>query len=131
MPSMDSLFGVHAQALMLRSQRSSVLAANIANADTPNFKAKDIDFKTALSEAGGDLKPIATATGHVDPAGNVIASTLDAIRYRIPNQASLDGNTVESDVEQGRFADNAIHYQASLNFINGKVNGLIRALKGE
>jgi flagellar basal-body rod protein FlgB len=127
----DRLFGVHAQALTLRSQRSSVLAANMANGDTPNYKAKDIDFQTALKQAKGNGGANITKTHsrHID-----INNTVDnaaAIKYRNPLQASLDGNTVDTHLEQTRFADNNVHYQATLHFLNSKISGVVKALRGE
>lgn len=109
----DSLFGIHGAALQVRSQRMGILASNIANASTPGFKARDIDFGKALAEMerGGDL---AGATG-----------------YRIPTQTSLDGNTVELSHEQTAFAENAIQYQTTLSFLNGRIGQITRALKGE
>lgn len=114
----DSLFGVHGAALAVRSQRMGVLASNIANASTPGYKAKDIDFKEALSAietpgiAGAD--PIESAT-----------------RFRVPLQPSLDGNTVELATEQTAFAENAVAYQTTLAFLNGRISTITRALKGE
>ncbi len=112
----DSLFGVHAKALAVRSQRMGVLASNIANASTPGYKAKDIDFAQALkaAESGGVDNGVATAT-----------------KYRIPLQMSLDGNTVELATEQTAFAENAVAYQTTLSFLNGRISTLTRALKGE
>ncbi|WP_443018889.1 flagellar basal body rod protein FlgB [Sphingomonas sp.] len=112
----DRLFGVHGAALAVRSQRMGVLASNIANASTPGYKAKDIDFSAALKSA---------AAGSVD--AGIAAST----RYRIPTQMSMDGNTVELATEQTAFAENAIAYQTTLAFLNGRIGTLTRALKGE
>lgn len=109
----DSLFGIHATALKLREQRMAMLASNIANAATPNYKARDLDFAAALDLANGG-KP---ADG--------------AIRYRVPVQASLDGNTVELSTEQTAFAENALAYRSSLAFLQGRIGTLTRALKGE
>lgn len=113
MPSMDSLFGIHATALQLREQRMSMLASNIANAATPNYKARDIDFREALSAA---------AQGQ---------SLEGAIRYRVPVQPSMDGNTVELATEQTAFAENALAYRSSLSFLQGRISTITRALKGE
>jgi flagellar basal-body rod protein FlgB len=113
MPSMDSLFGIHATALKLREQRMSMLASNIANAATPGYKARDIDFSSALQMAEGGQSPGA------------------AIRYRIPVQPSLDGNTAELATEQTAFAENALAYRSSRYFLNGRIGTLTRALKGE
>ncbi|WP_293880970.1 flagellar basal body protein [Sphingomonas sp.] len=109
----DALFGIHGQALSLRSQRLTMLASNIANAATPNYKARDIDFESALGlvASGQD------ATG--------------AVRYRVPVQPSLDGNTVELSTEQTQFAENAVQYRTTLAFLEGRVATITRALKGE
>lgn len=113
MMSSDKLFGVHGTALQLRSQRMMMLASNIANAATPNYKARDLDFAKAL-----DLAQQGQASE-------------GAVRYRVPVQASLDGNTVEMATEQTAFAENALAYRSSLAFLNGRVSTLTRALKGE
>lgn len=113
MMASEKLFGVHAAALQLRSQRMMMLASNIANAATPNYKARDLDFSKALDLArqGG--------------------STDAAVLYRVPVQSSLDGNTVEMATEQTAFAENALAYRSSLSFLSGRVNTLTRAIKGE
>lgn len=133
MPNMDKIFGIHPQALAMRSKRTSILASNLANTDTPNFKAKDVDFKSALSQQQNQVgfTPKITSTGHIPLAPLNGSVSQDSIQYRVPHQASLDGNTVESDVEQSHFAENAIRYQASLGFLNGKIAGMTKALKGE
>jgi len=107
------IFGVHGTALALRSQRMSVLASNIANAATPGYKARDLDFSDALrrSEAGADLGA--------------------SLRFRVPIQNALDGNTVELATEQTAFAENAVAYRTTLSFLNGRINTLSRALRGE
>lgn len=122
-------FAVHEQALAARAQRNEVLASNIANADTPNYKARDIDFGTALKRAQGGQLPMATTrSGHTQAAGT---STFAAdVKYRIPTQPTLDGNTVETDVEQAAFAENAVKYQATLRFLNGTISTLRYAIKG-
>lgn len=114
----DSLFGVHGAALAVRSERMGMLASNIANASTPGYKARDIDFRAALNSA--------TATGgSLD--GAIDANTL----YRVPLQPSADGNTVELTTEQTAFAENAVAYQTTLSFLNGRIGQITRALKGE
>lgn len=115
--SNDGLFGVHGTALAVRSQRMGVLASNIANASTPGYKAKDIDFQSALSAADGG--------NGVD--GAIESNTL----YRVPLQPSQDGNTVELVTEQTAFAENAVAYQTTLAFLNGRINTITRALRGE
>ncbi|MES2449352.1 MAG: flagellar basal body rod protein FlgB [Pseudomonadota bacterium] len=112
----DMLFGIHGAALQVRSQRMGLLASNIANASTPGFKAKDIDFRTALS-----------AMEQSDSSSSIGNS----VRYRVPSQASLDGNTVELSTEQTAFAENAVQYQTTLSFLNGRIGQITRALKGE
>jgi flagellar basal-body rod protein FlgB len=109
----DSLLGIDATALKFREQRMNILASNIANAATPGYKARDLDFGAALTaaEKGG--------------------SSETAIRYRVPLQSSLDGNTVELATEQTAFAENALGYRASLSFLQSRVATLSRALKGE
>jgi flagellar basal-body rod protein FlgB len=112
----DSLFGVHGQALAVRSQRMGVLASNIANASTPGYKAKDVDFRAALASA---------EHGSIDSA--IEGATL----YRVPLQPSADGNTVELATEQTAFAENAVAYQTTLAFLNGRISTITRALRGE
>ena len=112
-----SLFGIHGAALALRSQRLSMLASNIANAATPNYKARDIDFDKALR--------LATQGGGADRAVE------DSIAYRVPVTPSLDGNTVELSTEQTLFAENAVQYRTTLSFLEGRINTVKRALKGE
>lgn len=114
----DRHLGIHAAALKLRSQRLDIIAGNIANAATPGFKARDMDFKAALAQAG--------RAGETQRGGNAEA----ALRYRIPIQASLDGNTVELAVEQTAFAENAVAYRASLSFLTGRIQSMMAALKG-
>ena len=115
----EGLFGVHGAALEVRSQRMGVLASNIANASTPGFKAQDVDFHTALAAVEN-----ATNTG-----GDV--SIKGALQYRVPSQPSLDGNTVKLSTEQTAFAENAVAYQTTLSFLNGRIGQITRALKGE
>ncbi len=113
----DTLFGIHGKALELRSQRMGLITSNIANAGTPGFKARDIDFSAALKAATGGAS--------ADAAGT------QALRYRVPTMPSLDGNTVEMMTEQTAFAENAVGYSATLTFIKGRVETMTRALKGE
>ena len=112
-----SIFGVHAAALELRSQRMGLITANIANAATPGYKARDIDFAAALKARGEGL--------------GRDASMARATQYRVPVMPSLDGNTVEMATEQTAFTENAVAYQATLGFIRGRVDTLTRALKGD
>ena len=126
----NRVVGVHAEALQLRARRGEVLASNLANADTPNYKAQDLDFKAALSQAQ-DKQAVAlktTQAGHMQTQGGVAGAEK---LYRIPNAPSLDGNTVDTQTEQTKFAENAVRYQVSLRFLNGKIHSLMSAIKGE
>ncbi len=132
MSVIDRAFSIHDDALMLRSRRAGVLAANIANADTPNYKARDMDFAALLQQAGADHDN-GLALKRTDPR-HLAASDpgLDTgIRYRNPLAPSLDGNTVDMQMEQARFAENALQYQTSLTFLNGKIRSLKLAIKGQ
>ncbi|MGE5526867.1 MAG: flagellar basal body rod protein FlgB [Rhodospirillaceae bacterium] len=129
---LDQLLNFHSTALGVRTQRQQLLAANVANADVPNYKARDIDFAQALQQAlapagaGGGL--VATSAAHlpgVTPQG-AAAEPL----YRVPLQDSLDGNTVELDVERAQFADNAVHIEANLTFLNSQIKTMLAALQG-
>jgi flagellar basal-body rod protein FlgB len=131
---LDQYLGFHETALSLRAQRQQLLASNIANADTPHYKARDIDFSQALNGALARNQPAApplaaTAVAHFGgaPAGSVAGTPL---LYRSVLQDSLDGNTVDMDVERNQFADNAIRYEASLTMINSKIKGMLTAIQG-
>jgi flagellar basal-body rod protein FlgB len=128
MNAIDQYFKQDGTALSLRQKRLDILGSNIANAATPHFKARDIDFASAFKSAtnGGDL--VKTSSMHIDTGGT--ADTTD-VNYRVPVSPSLDGNTVELHVEQLQFAENATHYEATLQFLNGRIQTLRSALKGE
>lgn len=130
--STDPIFGPHAAALSLWGRRTQILAANIANADTPNYKARDVDFKAVLSRASGrdGMRLHTTHGAHLAVGGRAGAAGGAELQYRIPHQPALDGNSVEADVEQAAFAENALHYQASLMFISGRLRGLRAAISG-
>jgi len=124
----DQFLNGSATALSLRQKRLEILGSNIANAATPNFKARDIDFASAYKNAtsGGDL--VTTASNHIGFAGQGLEpSSL----YRVPASPSLDGNTVELHIEQVQFAENATRYEATLQFLNGRIRTLRSALRGE
>jgi len=124
----DQALGIHPQALAMRERRSEVLAANLANADTPGYKARDLDFKSILKQNLPEARTLErTQAGHIAPQQLVESRVL----YRNPNQVSLDGNTVEANVEQAKYAENAVQYQASLQFISNKFSGLMMALRGQ
>ncbi|MFK7962754.1 MAG: flagellar basal body rod protein FlgB [Burkholderiaceae bacterium] len=138
----------HAKALTLRAQRQQVLSSNIANADTPGFKARDFNFSDALAS---QLKSQTSASGHAnldgrgqasvlttDPRhmstttrGGENAASLTTLKFRTADQASLDGNTVNLDMERANFAENSLRYEAALRFINGNVRRTLSAIRGE
>ncbi len=127
----------HGDALKLRAERQRVLAANIANADTPNYKAMDFDFKSALQNATsgfGNSTSAAAGAFRTDPR-HLTTSTLSLpgvnLQYRTPSQLSIDGNSVEMDTERASFADNAVRYEASLRFLNGQIKTLSLAIQGQ
>jgi len=133
----DKIFGIHQQAVLIRSKRAEVLAGNLANADTPNFKARDIDFKTALSQSmqtTSASRLTLTNSKHMSgmkslsSQGNGLGMDL---LYRNPMQPSIDGNTVDTQVEKAQFATNALQYQTSLQFMTGSIKSIISAIRGE
>ncbi len=132
----DSYLGALDDALILRARKSEIIASNLANADTPGYKAKDFDFKAAISSAMGTgsefnkdrLKMTTSNHQHIQMSQNNFSAD---VMYRNPNQPSLDGNTVDSGVEKTEFAQNAIHYTASLRFLTGKFQALNKAIKGQ
>lgn len=129
--SIDSALGPLPEALVLRGRRSELIASNLANADTPNFKARDFDFHAMMDKAQGEqLAMQTTQARHIAVTeDNGIGGA--PYQYRIPNQPSLDGNTVDGQVEQAAFAENAVNYQATLTFLSGRIRGLMTAIKGE
>lgn len=127
----NKAFGIHEFALNLKAERAEVLANNLANADTPNFKARDIDFSKALKSAQSYRHTGLTKTNEMHMDSN-IGSEVPGLSYRIPLQPDTgDGNSVEAQIEQTKFAENAMQYQASLTFLNGRIKGLLSAIKGE
>ena len=128
MPSFTEHLGFHASALQLRSRRNEMLASNIANAATPNFKARDLDFDTELKRIN--------KIGNIETSNNSHFASIqkrigkDSV-YRLPIHPSLDGNTVEMAVEQMQFSENVMRYQTTLSFLNNKISGLKSAIRGE
>jgi flagellar basal-body rod protein FlgB len=128
----DKALGIHEQALQVRSQRAQVLANNLANADTPGYKSRDIDFKGILqgqvdiAKSGTPMK----VTNNKHMAGQGLSSDMNTL-YRIPQQPSLDGNTVEEQIEHAAFMKNNLDFQASFTLLNRKFTGLLKAIKGE
>ena len=144
----ENVFGIHEQALLLHGQRLGVLATNLANADTPGYKARDIDFSAVLSQTQGETQlPLeVTHAAHINfsdselplqvtHAGHITFNDGELpsgeLKYRNPYQASLDGNTVEMPVEQAAFSENNVRYQASLNFINLQISEMQLAIAGQ
>ncbi len=131
---MDKLFGIPEQAMRLRGERHQLLASNIANADTPNYKARDMDFQQAMRQAGAPpARPLqATHAQHLQPPPSDMLSAADPKSlYRVPHGAALDGNTVETHVEQAKFAENAVNHQATMEFLGGRIRKLTSAIRGE
>lgn len=143
--SLDTYLGVHPQALALEAKRNELLAANLANVDTPNYKARDIDFKAAMAAASGNAAtapgttlamspanaaapPGAGATSALDGSGGALDPAV--LKYRVPMAPSLDGNTVDEQLEQSAFAENSVRYQATLTFLNSKLRDLMTAITG-
>jgi len=123
----DKALDVHAQALDVRSRRVGVLARNIANSDTPHYKAQDIDFRAVLNNARRD--PLAaTQKAHFNQADPELP---DGLMYRVPFNVSFDGNTVELNIEQAQYGKAAADYQATLQFLEQRVSSIRKALKGE
>lgn len=132
--SFDRALGIHEQALGFRAQRAEVLANNIANADTPHYKARDLDFASVLAEQTGKSQrgPVdlnRTDSRHIAAEG--MSSGNASLVYRNPMHASIDQNSVDLQIEQSNYAENAIDFQASFTFLNNKFKGLIGALRGE
>ena len=130
---LDDMLRFQQTALNARAYRQQVIASNIANADTPNYKARDVDFKQALKGAlGGEPAnlPLATTSGRHLPGVN--GSPVEAsLKFRKEEQGAVDGNTVNMDVERSAFAENSVQYQASLTFINGLLTSMQRAIQGQ
>jgi flagellar basal-body rod protein FlgB len=123
-----------ATALSLQAQRAKVLASNIANADTPNYQAKDFDFSQALSRATQAASqnpgvPVHTHPAHLSTSG--AAAPTPVLQYRQPLQPALDGNSVDLDTERAAFAENSIRYEASLRFLNGQIKTMLTAINGQ
>jgi flagellar basal-body rod protein FlgB len=134
----DNYLRFNELALSLRSQRQQVLASNIANADTPHYKARDIDFSSAMQGALARTQPPAgvlnqTQPGHVGGSAQGGATLPDGtpLLYRTPAQGAVDGNTVDMDAERNQFADNALRYEAAVTMINSQIKGLLTAIQGQ
>jgi flagellar basal-body rod protein FlgB len=127
---LDDALGIHEQALKLRARRAEVLAGNIANADTPGYKARDFDFHQVLKqEIGQPVRMKTTSRAHIQTETGIVPPS--RMGYRVPTQPSLDGNTVDSQLEHAAFASNALEYQASLSFLSGRIKSLMKAIRGQ
>jgi flagellar basal-body rod protein FlgB len=136
--NLDQYVGVHAAALDLRARRGELIAKNLANADTPGYQARDIDFRQAMARVAGDKTSgtamtttlVTTRAGHIGGAASADATGNPDRKYRTPLAPALDGNTVDAQIEQASFAENAVRYQATLTFLNSKFRGLLTAILG-
>jgi flagellar basal-body rod protein FlgB len=137
---LDAALSFHQNALRVRSQRQEVIAANIANADTPNYKARDIDFKSAMQNALGQSASAnstaadglsKTSAMHLNNNGSSAALGQNEPLFRPIIQGSVDGNSVDMDVERNQFVDNGLRYEASLNMINGQIKKMLTAIQGQ
>ncbi|MCI1193008.1 flagellar basal body rod protein FlgB [Calidifontimicrobium sp. SYSU G02091] len=133
LPRLGQVLDFQSQALLLRAERQRLIASNIANADTPGYQAREMDFAQALREATAGVAPAGTvartAPGHIAPAASLGGER--HLRWAAASQTSLDGNTVDMDRERASFADNAVKYEAALRFINGSVRTMLDAIKGQ
>ncbi|MGB7404752.1 MAG: flagellar basal body rod protein FlgB [Pacificimonas sp.] len=129
MTGIDAYLGEGAKALSVHAQRLDLIASNIANAATPGFKARDIDFADALKATTSSSAPLRTDPRHLSTTNSDSLATEAA--YRVPHQASLDGNTVELGTEQVAFAENAVRYETTLSILGGRIKTLMSAIKGE
>ena len=134
--NLDQYVSVHATALDVRAKRGELIANNLANADTPGYQARDIDFRQAMARAAGQgptsgVQLSTTNAGHIGGNSSADAATNPDLKYRTPLAPALDGNTVDAQVEQAAFAENAVRYQATLTFLNSKFRGLIAAITGQ
>ncbi|MBS8239319.1 flagellar basal body rod protein FlgB [Marinobacter lipolyticus] len=129
--SFDNALGIHPQALMAREKRGEVLANNLANADTPGFKARDVDFRAMMEKAQQEASGFGMSRTHESHMDTTAGGMDSELLYRTPHQPSVDGNTVDAQQEQSRFMRNAMDYQASFQFLNSKISGLKKALSGQ
>src|SRR5688572_15622746 len=133
--NLDQYLGVHAAALDMRGRRTELIANNLANADTPGYQARDLDFRAAMARVSGDqtqggVHLTTTSPGHIGGAASADAATSPDLKFRTPLAPALDGNTVDTQLEQAAFAENSVRYQATLTFLNSKFRGLLTAIMG-
>lgn len=125
--NVNAMFDLHGRALNVQNQRLEVLAANVANADTPQYKARDVDFRAAMQDAGNDMTMRTTSGRHIQVGGRPGEVTP---LYRNPDQPSLDGNTVDAQKENAAIAETAVRYQTTLTFLSSHIRGLRDAITG-
>jgi flagellar basal-body rod protein FlgB len=134
MANLDNTLGIHEIALKLRAQRMELLSSNLANADTPNYKARDVDFRSVLAEYQSNT-PTQESTLRTTNARHISGGEGETLAgdalYRNPLQPSIDGNTVDPQVEKAKFMENALQYQATLSFIDGRIKTLRKAIRGD
>ena len=128
MDTIKDQLSFYSKALQLRGKRNNILASNIANAATPNYKARDVDFEVELARSLNEGPLKTSNSSHIALTSKYLPGK---VQYRDPLNPSMDGNTVELSVEQMEFAENSIRYQTTLNFINSKLTGLMSAIRGE
>ncbi|HEY8606459.1 MAG TPA: flagellar basal body rod protein FlgB [Noviherbaspirillum sp.] len=136
---LDEALRFHQTALRLRAERQQVLASNIANADTPNYKARDVDFGTALKQAMGGAAAAPSPAGaltktspaHLGGTAAGVTASGATLLYRTNQQGNVDGNTVDMDAERNQFADNALRYEAGITFASGQLKSLLTAIQGQ
>jgi flagellar basal-body rod protein FlgB len=133
MANLDDTLGIHEIALKLRAQRMELLSSNLANADTPNYKARDIDFRNVLAEYQTETPAQGTTlrTTNARHLGGDGGAPVGDAQYRNPLQPSIDGNTVDPQIEKAKFMENALQYQATLSFIDGRIKTLRKAIRGD
>jgi flagellar basal-body rod protein FlgB len=130
MSILQNPLGIHGTALQLREQRTAVLASNIANVDTPNYKARDLDFSSVMAATtNGSMRT--SNSRHFSVGGYQALEGEGMVKYRMPNSASVDGNTVEISTENSLFTENSLRYQATTTFLNNRIKGVMSALRGE
>lgn len=128
---LDAELGISAQSLKLQAQRAQVLATNIANADTPNYKARDIDFRAVLAASEAAAAPMKMSTTSPQHLTTETTPPSAQLQYRVPLAPSLDGNTVDVQIEQAAFAETTVRYRSSLEFVNDTFRGLLLAITGQ
>jgi len=130
MTSIDNYLGIHSKAMTLRAHRANILASNLVNVDTPGYTPRDLNFKDILSQTGS-IKAVTPSRTHSAHMGTSASPYQASVYERPSEQLSFDRNSVNSELERAKFADNSLRYQASVQFLNSKIGGIIRALRGE